>query len=221
MCIRFLLQGFDRREAKDVAFKLASQIVVLQNDIESLVPRYVVEDDRQGTMHVRIKYDVQTADPVDQAEEVFQINIFQVHRDRLARVLRAARRRSLRHWAFCPAARFTAGCEAAPCCSDALGFIATNSEAGLSANFAAASSAFTEGSTVGFGGRSLILRLVIGLDQHEIRRRRRRLGFNCRRLLLATGALATTTAGFETTGAEAITSFAAGALGEAFHLRFR
>ena len=53
-------------------------------------------------------------------------------------------------WAFCSAARFTAGCEAAPCCSDALGFIATSSEAGLSANFAAASSAFTEGSTVGW-----------------------------------------------------------------------
>ena len=84
------------------------------------------------------------------AEEVFQVDIFQVHRDRLARVLRAARRRSLRHLGFCSAARFTAGCEAAPCCSDALGFIATNSEAGLSANFAAASSAFTEGSTVGF-----------------------------------------------------------------------
>ncbi len=88
-----LLQCFDRRDAQDVAFKLARQFVVLQHDVERLVPRHVIQDDRQGSIHVRIEHDVQSADLVDQAEEIFQVNIFQVYRDRLARVLRTVRRR--------------------------------------------------------------------------------------------------------------------------------
>ena len=84
-----MLQGFDRGDAQDVAFQFARQVVVLEHDVERLIPRHVIEHDRQRAVHVGIEHDVQSADFVNEAEEIFQVNIFQVDRDRLARILRA------------------------------------------------------------------------------------------------------------------------------------
>ena len=44
-------------------------------------------------MHVRIEHHVQAADLVNEAEEIFQIHILQVDRNRFAGVLRARTRR--------------------------------------------------------------------------------------------------------------------------------
>ena len=93
LCISFLAQRFNGRNAQHVAFDLLVQCVVLQHQIECLVPRHVVEHQRERAAHVGIEHDVQTADLVNETEEIFQINVLQVHRNRLAGVA-AARPRS-------------------------------------------------------------------------------------------------------------------------------
>src|SRR3984957_14735832 len=82
----FLLDGVERSDAEHVAVELLLKSVVLENDVESLVPGYFVENDRQRALDVGIEHDVQAADFVDQAEEVAQIDVFQVYRDRLTAV---------------------------------------------------------------------------------------------------------------------------------------
>ena len=105
-----MLQGLDRGDAQNVAFQFARQFVVLEHDVERLIPRHVIEHDGQRAVHVRIEHHVQSADFVDQAEEVFQVDIFQVDRDRLTRVLRSGCDAfCCPACAFCSAARFTAG----------------------------------------------------------------------------------------------------------------
>ena len=82
----FLLDGVERGDAEHVAVELLFEAVVLENDVESLIPRNFVEDDGQGTLDVGIEDDVQAADFVNQAEEVAEIDVFQVHRDGLTGV---------------------------------------------------------------------------------------------------------------------------------------
>ena len=85
--IGFPLQRFDGGDAKYVAVQLAGQIVVLEHDVERLIPGHIIEHDRQGSMNHGIEHNVQTADLVDEAEEIFQIHILKIDRDGLARVL--------------------------------------------------------------------------------------------------------------------------------------
>src|SRR6202012_1369468 len=91
--LSFLLDGFEGRDAEHVAVELLFESVVLENDVESLVPGYFVEHDRQCALDVGIEHDVQAADFVNQAEEVAQIDVLEVYRDRLTGV---AARRGLR-----------------------------------------------------------------------------------------------------------------------------
>ena len=86
---RFLLECFHGGYAKNVAFEVTVEFVVFQNDVESLIPRYIVEDESQRALDLRIQNNVQAADLMNEAEEVFEINVFQVDRDRLACVLGA------------------------------------------------------------------------------------------------------------------------------------
>ena len=73
-----------------------ASVVVLQHDVERLIPRHIIEHDGQVYRHLGIEHDVEAADFVNEAEEVFQVNILQVDRDRLSRVLRPATRSAVR-----------------------------------------------------------------------------------------------------------------------------
>ena len=77
--IRFLLERVDRSDAQNIAFQFARQIVVLEYDVQSLVPRHVIENHGQSSMHVRIEHHVQAADFVNQAEEILQIHVFKIY----------------------------------------------------------------------------------------------------------------------------------------------
>ena len=91
----FPLQRIDRGDAKDVAVQLTGQVVVLEHDVQRLIPGHVIEHDGQGAVDHGIEYDVQTANLVNQAEEVFQIHILEVHGDGFASVLGPSLRRLL------------------------------------------------------------------------------------------------------------------------------
>ena len=86
--ISFLAQRLYGGDAQYVALQLAIEAIVLQNDIQSLVPGHVIQHDGQRAVHLGIEHYVQAADLVNKAEEIFQVNILQVHRNRLTRVLR-------------------------------------------------------------------------------------------------------------------------------------
>ncbi len=111
--IGFMLQGVDRGDAQDVAFQFARQFVVLEHDVECLIPRHVIEHNRQRAVHVRIEHNVQAADFVNEAEEIFQVNVFQVDRDRLARILRPNRGRLLAGLRLLLRSQVDRGCDAA------------------------------------------------------------------------------------------------------------
>ena len=68
--IRFVLQSLHGRDAQYVSFKLARQVVVLENNIQRLVPRHVVENYGQVSVNGRIEHDVQPADLVYEPEEI-------------------------------------------------------------------------------------------------------------------------------------------------------
>ena len=93
----FLPQRIDGGDAQYIAIQLAGQFVVLEHDVKRLIPRHVIEHDRQIAVDHGIEHNVQTADLVNQAEEIFQIHILKIDRDRLASVLGAVRRRLLLH----------------------------------------------------------------------------------------------------------------------------
>ena len=78
-CFCFFAQCVNAGNPKNVSVQLPGQSVVLQNDIECLVPRHVIEHDGQVSLHLRIQHDIQAANFVNEAEEVFQINILQVY----------------------------------------------------------------------------------------------------------------------------------------------
>ena len=90
-----MLQGFHRRDAKNIAFQFSGQVIVLEHDVERLIPRNIIENDSQCAVHIGIEHDVEAADLMNEPEEIFQINILQVDRDRLACVLRPCHRISL------------------------------------------------------------------------------------------------------------------------------
>ncbi len=53
--VRFLLQRVHRGDAKNIAFQFARQIVVLKYDVQGLVPRHVIQNDRETAMHIGIE----------------------------------------------------------------------------------------------------------------------------------------------------------------------
>ncbi len=156
--VGFMAKRIDRRNAQHVAVELPCQIVVLQDDIECLVPRHIVEHNGQRPLHVGIEHHVQPADFVNQAEEVFQVDIFQVDRNRLTRVLRLGCGDGLSlgllrllfgsqvhgwlNWGIAGAAGEFCGCMAA------LG-VGSRLPSGLSTNLAAASTVRAGGSRAG------------------------------------------------------------------------
>ena len=77
--ISFLAQRLYGGDAQYVALQLAVEAVVLQNDVQSLVPGHVIQHDGQRAVHIGIKHHVESADLVHQAEKVFQVDVFQVH----------------------------------------------------------------------------------------------------------------------------------------------
>ena len=68
----FLLDGVEGRDAQHVAVQLLVEAVVLQNDVERLIPGNFVENDGEGSLDVGVENDVEAADFVNQAEEVAQ-----------------------------------------------------------------------------------------------------------------------------------------------------
>src|SRR5713101_6673153 len=66
----FLPQRFHGGDAQYIAVQLAGQIVVLEHDVQRLIPRHVIEHDCKAAMDHGIEHHVQTADLVNQAEEI-------------------------------------------------------------------------------------------------------------------------------------------------------
>jgi hypothetical protein len=89
--VRLFLESIDGSDAQDVAFQFSSQIIVLQHDVERLVPRHIIQHHCQSAVHIGIQHHVQPADFVNQAEEILQIHIFQIHGNRLAGIFRTDR----------------------------------------------------------------------------------------------------------------------------------
>ena len=67
--------------------ELLVEAVVLQNDVQRLVPGNLIQHDSQRASYSGVQNDVQSTDFVNQPEEIAQVHIFQVHRDRFASVL--------------------------------------------------------------------------------------------------------------------------------------
>ena len=55
---RLFLQGGPRRDTQDVSIQLLIEIVVLEDDVEGLIPWHVVQNDSQRSLHIRIQHDV-------------------------------------------------------------------------------------------------------------------------------------------------------------------
>ncbi len=103
---------------RHVSAELLVETVVLQHDVQRLIPGYFVQNDRQRALHVRIQHHVQSADLVDQAEEVLQVHVLQVYGNRFTGIT------SRRCWSpamplDCPAAIVVAAVEACAtaCCA--------------------------------------------------------------------------------------------------------
>ena len=72
-------QRFYSRNAQDVTVELPSQIIVLQHDIQGLVPRNVIQHNRERSFNIWIQNYIQATDFVNQPEEILQVHILQVH----------------------------------------------------------------------------------------------------------------------------------------------
>src|SRR3990172_7460847 len=89
VAVLFLL-GLEPRpggDAQHVPFQGAAQAVVAQDDVQGLIPGDVNQHQRDRAADVGVDDDVQPADLVDQAEEILEVNVLEVDRNRLARVL--------------------------------------------------------------------------------------------------------------------------------------
>ena len=81
-----------RRDPHDVVFEHVTEVVLLQDQVEGLVPGNVLELDGDGALDVRIDDDVQPGELRDRAKDVLDVGVLQVERDRLARELLLATR---------------------------------------------------------------------------------------------------------------------------------
>ena len=75
LCFGLVLKSSARRDAQNVAVKLLVEAVVLQHDVERLIPRHFIQNDGKAPLDRGIQHDVQSADLVNQAEEVLEVNI--------------------------------------------------------------------------------------------------------------------------------------------------
>src|SRR6202050_5348027 len=82
--LRFALPGLLAGAQKHIAIQLLIEIVVLQHDVERLIPGHLIEHQREVALYRGIEHDVQAADLVNQTEEILQVHILEVHVDRLA-----------------------------------------------------------------------------------------------------------------------------------------
>ena len=81
---RFFSESGQRADAHDVAVEHVRQAVLTEDQVEGLVPRNVDEIDGHGAVHVRIDGDVQTGELRERAQNIFDVRVFEVQRDRLA-----------------------------------------------------------------------------------------------------------------------------------------
>ena len=88
----FPLERVHGGDAQNIAIQLPGQIVVLEHDVQRLIPRHVIEYDGQVAVDLGVEHDVQSADLVNQAEEILQVYILKVDRDGLAGIFGSARR---------------------------------------------------------------------------------------------------------------------------------
>ena len=108
--IGFFLQRVHGGDAQNVAFQFPRQVVVLEHDVQRLIPRHIIQHDGQGSVHVGIEHHVQAADLVNQAEEIFQIHILQDSPKSVRPCTSGPTAAGCcPACAFCSAARFTAG----------------------------------------------------------------------------------------------------------------
>ena len=76
-----------RRDAHDVVLEHVAEAVLLEDQVERLVPGHVLELDRDRAADLGVDHDVQAGQLGDRAEDVLDVGVLQVERDRLAREL--------------------------------------------------------------------------------------------------------------------------------------
>ena len=87
------------RDPHDVAFEDVPELVDLENQLERLVPRDVLEAHGHGAADVGVEDDVELRELAEPLERVLDVRVLEVQRDRFARVLlvpRAERARLVR-----------------------------------------------------------------------------------------------------------------------------
>src|SRR5438270_4408213 len=92
-----MLKRVEGGDTQNIAFQLARQAIVLENDVERLIPRHIVEHDCQRAMYIRIENHVQSTNLMHQTEEILQVHVFEIDRNRLTGVLGTDLRTLLRH----------------------------------------------------------------------------------------------------------------------------
>ena len=80
----FRLQLRGRRDAHDVVLEHVAEAVLLEDQVERLVPGNVLELDRDRAADLGVDHDVEAGQLGDRAEDVLDVGVFQVERDRLA-----------------------------------------------------------------------------------------------------------------------------------------
>ena len=77
-----------RRDPHDVVLEDVAEAVLLEDQVERLVPGNVFELDRHRAADVGVDHDVQPGQLRDRPEDVLDVGVLQVERDRLTRELR-------------------------------------------------------------------------------------------------------------------------------------
>src|SRR5258708_25543207 len=81
------LKDVDLKDFFRLIHEISGLNVVLDPNVHGTLT-VVLDDDGEGSVNVGIEHYVQSADFVNQTEEIFQVDVLQVHRDRLTCVLR-------------------------------------------------------------------------------------------------------------------------------------
>ena len=94
--VRFALQSILRRDSQNIAVDFLGEPIVAQHDVQALVPGNFVEDQSHRSANRRVQHNVQPADFMNQAEEILQIHVLEIHRNRVSRIFLFRRGRSSR-----------------------------------------------------------------------------------------------------------------------------
>ena len=84
--IGFALQSILRCDPQNVAVDFLGEPIVAQHDVQALVPGNFVQDQSHRSANRRVQHNVEPADFMNQAEEILQIHVLEVHRNRVARI---------------------------------------------------------------------------------------------------------------------------------------